>query len=95
MMVVQSRERRITLKMRLCSKCGVSLIEIRPGVFSCPRGHGEWGSGVVSVQVKHFNDGTCGFGGKAGGGSSSKGRSRKKPQKKRTGISNIYLDPYL
>ena len=29
-------------KMRLCSKCGISLDEIRPGVFSCPRGHGEW-----------------------------------------------------
>lgn len=36
-------------------------------VYKCPKGHGEWTSGVVSAQVYHYNENTVGFGGKGSG----------------------------
>jgi hypothetical protein len=77
-------------KMRLCSKCGVSLDEIRPGVFSCPRGHGEWTTGIVSrPRVHNIKNGSVGGGGPIKAtGSKSSGKKRKKPHK--VGLINIF-----
>jgi len=82
-------------KMRLCSKCGRRLEENEPGIFSCPRGHGEWREGIFSTQVHHSNsNGETFLGGAVGHGKSSKGRNRKKPQRRQTSISKKYLSPY-
>lgn len=82
-------------KLRLCSKCGVLVVEKQPGVFSCPRGHGEWKEGIYSTQVNHCNfNGDGSLGGSSGYGKSSKGKTRKKQQKRQSSINKKYLAPY-
>jgi len=69
-------------KMRLCQKCGLSLTyDEEKRAYVCPKGHGEWKDGVVSAQVFHHNESTCGFGGHASGKSSSTGRKYGKKKK--------------
>lgn len=80
-------------KMRLCPKCGRLLEQKDEKGYCCPKGHGCWTEAIYSAQVYHSNPDCVSTGG-SGHGSSSKGRKRKKPQKRRTAISKKYLDPY-
>lgn len=83
-------------KMRLCSRCGVSLDEIEPGVFSCPRGHGEWSvnQSIKSIPYKHpIPNGKAHEAGamEFTGGSKSGKKRKKKPTMDK--LANIFDRP--
>lgn len=77
------REERSELaKMRLCSKCGITLNEIKPGVFSCPRGHGEWPERGEAKIIREPLNATYAGGPVEYGGTKATGRKKKKQSRK-------------
>lgn len=79
--------------LRLCSKCGIKLIERTKDIFSCPRGHGSWtiDQGIRDRPLVHpipngraYEAGAMEF-----SGGSKSGKKHKKPPKA-TELGNVF-----
>ncbi len=81
------------MKMRLCARCGLSLIEIKQSVYQCPK-HGVRHGTIKSMPLQR--DRLAGLAYEAGAieyaGSKKSGKKRKKPIKRDIAI-NIFDRP--
>lgn len=82
-------------KMRLCPRCGISLIEVKPGLFRCPRGHGEWwdDQGISSApRVHNTNNGSvCDSGPIEIKGTHPSGKKNKKIKRSQWAVDHMEL----
>lgn len=75
------------MKMRLCEKCGRSLIEI-DGVWMCPRGHEVSQSTINTAQLQRDRETGLAY---QAGAIIFKGNSKGRTKKKKNTFKELYL----